>query len=242
VLIHRDYAQQEPQIAAVLSGDSALLEACESGDLYLGIAKQLGRAPADATAESHKALRAMFKTVVLGIQYGLGAHSLALRTGLSLFEAGEILARLRARFHAFETYAQRVADHAGLRLEISTPLGWVMQCPPGINPRTVRNFPIQSTGAEVLHVASVLAERRGIEIVAPIHDAFLAETDADRAEEASAALDQVMRDASRIVLRGYELRTDCQTIGTGERYFDDRGLAMWQTVTQLVNKLEEQRA
>jgi len=172
----------------------------------------------------------------------LGPHSLALRTVLSLFEAGEILARLRARFRTFESYAQRVADHAGLQLEISTPFGWVMQCPPGINPRTVRNFPIQSTGAEILHVASVLAERRGIAIVAPIHDAFLAEADVDCAEEVSAALDQVMRDASRIVLRGYELRTDCQIIGAGEHYFDDRGLAMWETVTRLVTNLEEQRA
>jgi hypothetical protein len=242
VLIHRDYAQQEPQIAAVLSGDGALLQACESGDVYLGIAKQLGLAPEDATAQTHKALRTMFKTVVLGIQYGLGPHSLALRTGLSLFEAGEILARLRARFHAFESYAQRAADRAGLELEISTPFGWVMRCPPGINPRTVRNFPIQSTGAEILHVASVLAERRGIAIVAPIHDAFLAESTGDRVAETSAALDQVMRDASRIVLRGHELRTDCQLIHAGARYFDDRGLAMWETVTKLVTKLEEQRA
>jgi hypothetical protein len=242
VLIHRDYAQQEPQIAAVLSGDAALLEACLSGDIYLGIAKLLGLAPPDATPQTHKALRAMFKTVVLGVTYGLGPHSLALRTGLSLFEACEILARLRARFHAFESFAQCAADHAGLKLEISTPYGWIMQCPPGINKRTVRNFPIQSTGAEILHVASVLAERRGITIVAPIHDAFLAEADADCAEEVSAALDQVMRDASRIVLRGYELRTDCQTIRTGEHYFDERGLAMWETATQLITKLEEQRA
>ena len=35
-LIHRDYSQQEVRIAAVLSGDSALLEACESGDVYFG--------------------------------------------------------------------------------------------------------------------------------------------------------------------------------------------------------------
>jgi hypothetical protein len=239
VLIHRDYAQQEPQIAAVLSGDSALLEACRTGDVYLGIAKQLGLAPADATAQTHKALRVMFKTVVLGILYGLGPYSLALRTGLSLFEAAEILARLRARFHVFELYVQRVIDHAGLQLEISTPYGWIMQCPPGINPRTLRNFPVQSTAAEILHVASILAERRGLEIVAPIHDAFLAETDADRAEEASAALDQVMRDASRIVLQGYELRTDCQIIRPGQRYFDDRGVAMWQTVTRLMTELDK---
>jgi hypothetical protein len=242
VLIHRDYAQQEPQIAAVWSGDEALLAACEGGDVYLGIAKALGFAPEDATPETHEALRTMFKTVVLGIQYGLGPRSLATRTGISLFEACEILARLRARFCTFEEYAQNVIDHAGLRLQIGTPFGWHMKCPSGINPRTVRNFPIQSTGAEILHVASVLAERRGIRIVAPIHDAFVAEADADQEEETSAALDRVMRDASRVVLRGFELRTDVQIIRAGGRYFDKRGLEMWTAVTEILARLERQTA
>ena len=157
----------------------------------------------------------------------MGFRSLAVRTGISLFEAGEILARLRARFHRFEDYAQSVRDHAGLRLEIGTPFGWWMQCPSGMNPRTIRNFPIQSTGSEILHVACVLAERRGIEIVAPVHDAIMAEGPADQVEELSAALDQVMGDAAAVVLRGYRLPTDCQIIRPGERYFDDRGEAMW---------------
>jgi DNA polymerase I len=241
-LVHRDYCQQEVQIAAVLSGDEELLEACLSGDVYLGIAKMLGLAPADATPDTHKPTRTMFKTVVLGIQYGLGAHSLALRTGVSLFEAGEILARLRARFRTFEDYAQSVVDHAGLQLEISTPFGWVMQCPPGISSRTARNFPIQSAGAEVLHVACILAERRGIHIVAPVHDAFMAETSLDRVAETSVALDRVMRDASSIVLRGYELRTDEKIISPGERFHDERGLEMWTTVEKLLVKLKRQSA
>jgi DNA polymerase-1 len=241
-LIHRDYCQQEVRIAAVLSGDAALLEACESGDVYLGIAKQLGFAPADATPITHKAVRQMFKTVVLGIQYGLGARSLAVRTGISLSEAYEILARLRARFRNFESYAAGVIDRAGLDLEIGTPFGWYMQCPSGINSRTVRNFPIQSAGAEVLHVASILAERRGIEVVAPVHDAIMAEADAGQADDVSLALDRVMRDASSLVLRGYELPTDVQLIQAGQRYFDDRGVEMWETVTRLLAKLEARTA
>jgi DNA polymerase I len=242
VLIHRDYCQQEVQIAAVLSGDGALLEACQSDDVYLGIAKLLGMAPADATPETHDAVRTMFKTVVLGIQYGLGAHSLAVRTGVSLFEAAELLARLRARFRKFEDYARSVVDHAGMTLELSTPLEWVMQCPPGINPRTVRNFPIQSTGAEILHVACILAERREIEIVAPVHDAFLVEANLDRADEMSVALDQVMRDASTVVLRGYELRTDVKIVRPGERFYDKRGAEMWATIERLLSQLEARRS
>src|SRR5499433_1532042 len=121
----------------------------------------------------------------------MGARSLAILAGISLYEAGEILARLHARFHWFFDYTYRVLDHAGLRLEIGTPFGWYMQCPSNINPRTVRNFPTQSTGAEILHVACILAERRGIELVAPIHDAFLAEGPVSEAEKLSLALDQL---------------------------------------------------
>jgi len=242
VLVHRDYAQQEPQIAAVLSGDDALLAACQSGDVYLGIAKALGFAPDDATPETHRPLRAMFKTVVLGILYGLGARSLATRTGVSLSEAAEILARLRARFRTFENFAHSATDHAGLDLEISTPFGWRMRCPSGVSKNTVRNFPVQSTGAEILHVASVLAERRGVQIVAPVHDAFTAEAEAKDAEGISAELDRLMRDASRVVLRGYEIRTDVQVIRAGERFFDDRGLEMWTTVIELLAKLERRTA
>ena len=241
-LVHRDFCQQEVRIAAILSGDSALLEACESGDVYLGVAHQLGFLPDYLNEKERKAVRSLFKTVVLGIQYGLGAYSLAVRTGISLFEASEILARLRARFHRFEAYMQNVLDHAGLNLEIGTPFGWHMQCPPSINPRTVRNFPMQSTGAEILHVTSILAERRGIEVVAPVHDALMAEGPVDQIEDVAIALDQAMGDAAAIVLRGYRLPTDKQIIRPGERYFDDRGEAMWDTVTGLLAKLERETA
>jgi hypothetical protein len=240
-LIHRDYQQQEVRIAAVLSGDTALLEACESGDVYLNIARQLGFIRDGMAPAEIEAVRALFKTVVLGIQYGLGSRSLAIRAGISLFEAGEILARLKARFVSFEAFVQNTIDHAGLHLEISTPLGWIMQCPPEINPRTVRNFPMQSTGAEILHVACILAERRGIEVVAPVHDAIMVETALDRVDETSTALDRTMRDAAAVVLRGYELPTDVQLVRPGQRFHDKRGAEMWETVTRLMAKQEEKR-
>jgi DNA polymerase I-like protein with 3'-5' exonuclease and polymerase domains len=238
VLIHRDYKQQEPRIAAIVSGDAALLAACESADLYLGIAEQLGFLRDSMDTGERAAVRALFKTVVLGIQYGLGYRSLAVRTGISNHEAREILARLKARFHRFEAFARSVLDHAGLDLEICTPLGWYMQCPPTINPRTVRNFPIQGTAAEILHVLAILGEPRGLGIVAPVHDAVMAEGALSDTEELERALDQLMGDASAAVLQGYRLPTDVQIIRPGEHYEDERGKAMWETVTRLVTKLE----
>jgi hypothetical protein len=241
-LIHRDFSQQEVRIAAVQSGDAELLRACESGDVYLGIAEQLGFIREGMAPAELEAVRAMFKTVVLGIQYGLGPRSLALRTGISIVEAAEILARLRARFRAFEAFARRALDRAGLDLEIGTPFSWYMQCPSGINSRTVRNFPIQSTGSEILHVLVVLAERRGLPIVAPVHDAVMVEADVVDADDVSAALDRAMRDASAVLLRGYELPTDAQIVRPGNHFIDKRGAPMWDTVTRLVGKLERERA
>jgi DNA polymerase I-like protein with 3'-5' exonuclease and polymerase domains len=132
VLVYRDFMQQEVRIAAVLSGDSALLEACESGDVYIGTAKQLGFYREGMPQAEHDALRTTFKVVILGIQYGMGHRALALRTGCSLYEAAEMLARLKAGFRKFEDYSASVLDRAGLDMEISTPFGWTMQCPPDI--------------------------------------------------------------------------------------------------------------
>ena len=94
----------------------------------------------------------------------------------------------------------------------------------------------------ILHTACLLAERRGVEIVAPIHDAFVAQCDVRNAEDVAVTFDRVMRDASAIVLRGYELPSDCQIIRPSGRYFDKRGKAMWDTVTGLLAKRDRESA
>ena len=98
-LIHRDFKQQEVHIAGIESGDDALLSACESGDVYLGIAEQIGLLRDGMGQDERDAVRDLAKIIVLSIQYGAGANSLALRTGMARSEAHEILARLRGRFH-----------------------------------------------------------------------------------------------------------------------------------------------
>ena len=72
-LIHRDYKQQEVRIAAIVSGDDALLAACESGDVYLGIAEQIGLLRDSMGQEERDAVRDLAKIIVLSIQYGAGA-------------------------------------------------------------------------------------------------------------------------------------------------------------------------
>jgi hypothetical protein len=51
-----------------------------------------------------------------------------------------------------------------------------------------------------------------------------------------------MRDASAVVLRGYELPTDKQIRRPGERFYDKRGASMWETVNRLLARCKEKAA
>jgi DNA polymerase I len=256
-LVHQDYSQQEVRIAAVNSGDSALLAACETGDIYLGIAERLGFDPA------RPGLRDLFKIVVLAIQYGAGPMLLSSHAGISRYEAGEIITRLKARFRVFREWCDNIADYAGLNMALTSEFGWSVRCPPGTSNRTIRNWPVQTAGSEILHVCCILAERRSIRIVAPIHDAFVAECETRDVADVSAALDRCMRDASAVVLRGYELPTSDDD-GKGlilpvhldarrcdnrpmppvmrGRYYDKRGAAMWTEINRLMDNLDQRVA
>ena len=183
-------------------------------------------------------MRTAFKTVVLGIQYGLGALTLSCRLGISVYEAAEMLARLRARYRVFEEFAACVGDYAGLNLEVSTCFGWTMKCSSGMRARTIRNFPIQATAAEILHVACVLAERRGIEIIAPVHDALMAECDLRDVEDVAAALDHACGTLRPLCCRVTRCAPTRQIIRPGGYYFDDRGDKMYKAVISRIAKIE----
>src|SRR5262249_25057827 len=90
-LAYVDWSAAEIGIAAALSGDANLMEAYKSGDPYLTFAKQAGAAPPEATKQSHGPVRDLYKTVELGVNYGMGENALAARTGKSVTEARELL-------------------------------------------------------------------------------------------------------------------------------------------------------
>jgi hypothetical protein len=84
-----------------LSGDVTMQSSYRAGDVYLAFAKLAGAVPADATKVTRPRERSLFKTVILGTQYLIGAASLAHRLGVSLHEAADLLEqhhRIYAKF------------------------------------------------------------------------------------------------------------------------------------------------
>ena len=237
-LAYIDWSQQEFGIAAALSGDPAMLEAYRSGDPYLSFAKQAGAVPLDATRSTHAAKREQFKACVLAVQYGMAPETLAARIGKPPIMGRELLRLHQETYRVFWRWSDAAVDHAILSGNIATVFGWRVSSSPGSNPRFFRNFPMQANGAEMLRLACSLATERGIEVCAPVHDAVLIAAPLYRLDEDVAAMRQVMREASSVVLAGFELNTDVKLVRHPERYADPRGKEMWLRVMELIGEAD----
>ena len=197
--------------------------------------------PKGATKNTHRPLREMLKQCVLGLQYGMGARTLALKIGSSELMARSLIGAHRRRYKKFWQWSNAVVSRGMQGLPLSTVFGWRLHPTEYSRPTTLMNFPMQANGAEILRLACCLGIERGIRICAPIHDAILIEAPLERLDADVAAMREAMAEASRTVLDGFELITECpeggdfpQIIRYPQRYMDERGSEMWKTVMELV--------
>jgi hypothetical protein len=232
-----DWSQQEFGIAAALSGDMNMIAAYRSGDPYLAFAKQAGAVPADATKQSHSAQRDLFKACVLATQYGMGSDALALRIGKPPVVARDLLRAHQETYRVFWAWSDAAVDVAMTTGQLSTVFGWPIHIGTESNPRSLRNYPMQGNGSEMLRVACCLATERGIEVCAPVHDAVLICAPLDRLDDDIAGMRACMAEASRAVLGGFELGTDAAVVRYPGRYADKRGTKMWREVTSLIDQI-----
>ena len=232
-----DYEQQEFGIAAALSKDPAMLEAYRTGDSYLAFAKQAGAVPTGATKKSHRAERDRFKVCALAALYGIGAHSLGLRVGDTAARGRQLLDLHHRTYPRYWEWSDSVLNAAMLGGSLQTTFGWTLHVGPDAKPNTLRNFPVQANGAEMLRLACCMVTEAGITVCAPIHEALLIEADANAIGDVVRATQTAMEEASRIVLDGFAIRTEAKVTRHPDRYMDDRGEAMWNKVSEIVRTL-----
>lgn len=241
VLAYIDYSQQEFFIAAVLSKDAAMRFAYDSGDPYLAFAKLAGAAPENATKHTHKEVRKLFKSCVLGVQYGLGADSLAINIGKPLPYAKELLEHHKRVFKDYWQWGKIYWHTACLEKSVQTCFGWRMKVFGVTNKEmlTVRNFPIQATGAEILRVACILLVENNIKIIAPVHDAIMIECKEETADFEINFAKTLMENASEIVLgSGNRLKTDVDLICYPNRFIDEKGAETWGEICKVLQDVD----
>jgi len=234
-----DYSQQEFGIAAVLSGDDAMMAAYTSGDPYLAFAKQAGGVPANATKRSHPRERELFKVCALAVQYGMGFQALAHRLGEPPVVGRDLLRLHRETYPRFWEWSEAAVNHAMLKGFLHTVFGWRVHVGANVNPRSLANFPMQANGAEMLRLACCLATEAGIIVCAPVHDAVLVEGATAEIDDVVDQTQEALHTASCAVLGGFPLRSDVKVVAYPDRYMDSRGERMWEKVMQILQKIEE---
>jgi DNA polymerase I-like protein with 3'-5' exonuclease and polymerase domains len=232
-----DFSAQEIAIAAALSGDERMAEGYATGDPYLGFAKAAGLVPKDATKVTHPLIRARCKVTCLGVNYGMEAHGLAARLGVTTAEAHEQLRLHRQIYRPFWRWSDSTVSSAMLTGRMHATFGWQVHVGAGSSPRSLMNWPMQANGAEMLRIACIAATEAGIEVCAPVHDAILICAPLDRLDHDVEVTRALMTRAGAAVTGGLPVRTDAAVVCWPDRYMDDRGAFMWQQVMELLGSL-----
>ena len=266
VLLYADIRQEEYGIAACLSGDKAMWQAYAAGDYYLSFAIMAGALPQGTiinkdTPPEIQAIRDKYKQCCLAIMYGQEAEGLARRAKISPILAERLIRQHKDTFPGFWAWTRRVQNQTTQTNTLWTRLGWVLHIKIGTlnsgeylngypNPRSIRNYPMQAGGGDILRVATILATEAGLELVATVHDALMIVTTEDRMESDMAKLKDAIQEGSRKVLGdGYILGVNVKEVHYPQRYIDKRvedktvdgkpQKGMWNLIMDLLAKAEE---
>ena len=211
-----------------------MLAAYRSGEAYLWFAIKGDLAPEGATKKTHPEIRTICKRCMLAVNYGMEAESLAAWIKQPVVFARHLLALHHRLFPRYWQWVNEMVNFAMLHNWQSTVFGWVNHISEKPNARSAQDFLMQANGGEITRLACCLATERGLDFCCSVHDALMIIAPLDRLDSDVEKLIACMAEASRIVLRGFELIVDRKVIRYPNRYMDKDGQEMWDMVLELL--------
>lgn len=216
VFVSADYSQFELRLAAILAGDTRMIEDFNSDiDIHAKTASDVYKIPLDQVTKNQ---RRDAKVINFGVLYGMGPHALAQNTGMSFHEAKTFIDeyfRLRAPIRKYID-----ATIAGAKREgyVETYFGRRRPTPDvqssnfivrAAGERAAANMPIQGTEADLMKMAMLEVEEKlgdlGVQVL-QIHDSILVETP----EENAVGVGKLLKDTMENIYPelGIKLRVD----------------------------------
>lgn len=204
-LVSADYSQFELRLAAVLAGDSELIDMFNRGaDIHTATAAQVyERELEDVT----KQMRRAAKVINFGILYGMSPHGLSVATGMTRDLAMTFIDKYKALRRPLFDYMDRVLDQARQDGYVETLFGRRRPMPDihssnfivrQAAERAAINMPIQGTEADLMKMAMIdidklLAEQHNdCAMLLQIHDSVLVECPEPVAERVAELLKTTM--------------------------------------------------
>lgn len=128
MLSYFDISSAEVRTCAYMSKDPVMIHLFETKqDLYIHVAKiYFGEERWNSTDKAFKKLwRGRFKTILLGVMYGMGVKALAGRLGVTPQEAQELIDTLFGQFKVLKNILKRIWHIQNNMMDISILL-WVI--------------------------------------------------------------------------------------------------------------------
>jgi DNA polymerase I-like protein with 3'-5' exonuclease and polymerase domains len=235
-LVYIDYTSQEPGVMGYLSRDENLINAYQSGDIYIHTAKLFNMVPDNATKQSHPEERGIFKVLYLANSYGQGPRAVAESLKCSVSHAKFLQNKYREIYNKYFTWVDGFIEAGLSKKYLTTIYGWqrhiknLWQVKDGKRidiRRSLMNWPIQSHGAEILRKALIDLTDENFEVCALVHDAVLLQIPIPEFKQRLEEAKQIMINASIDVVGG-PIRVDHEVIksnyaqeGKDQKLFDE---------------------
>ena len=236
-----DWVSQEIAIAAHLSKDKNMITAYMNEDPYISFGIQSGLIPPGGTKKTHPEERRLCKICLLASLYDISGDSLAIRLGKPPAVGQQMRRLFRDTFKTYVEWSRCVVNFALQNGKLRTVLNWLINVRPNINPRTLKNFPIQGAGANIMQMASILAMEAGIQVACPVHDAFLIIYRIPEKKKTIQKMQHIMETAAELVI-GLKIRTDVKAFDYPNRYRDDNAGEFWDFAMKLLNNISKKSA
>lgn len=202
VLISADYSQFELRLAAVLSGDKALVEDFNNDvDIHTKTASEAFHVPIDKVT---KAERRAAKVVNFGILYGMSTKGLVDASGMSFAEAQNFINNYFVLRTPIKQKLEDILRKAREDGYVETFYGRRRPTPDVKSSnfiirqaaeRAAANMPIQGTEADLMKRAMIKVDQalpKGAELVMQVHDSLIVECDEKVADEVADILKHEM--------------------------------------------------
>jgi len=202
-----DVGQIEPRIGGVFAEDTALIAACQEGDLYKNMCAEVHNKP---VASVTKAERTLMKTGVLAaVLYGQSEVSFARQQNIPLHEAVDFFQKTRLRFRRLWEWSRSVIEHVRAGRMLVSPFGRMYSIEYTGDPkrdahadRKAINCTIQGAGADIVGWQADRIDRMYREQRAPawfvnlVYDSHVLEMRKDAARELLRVHKRMMEDTS----------------------------------------------
>ena len=245
VITELDYSSQEFAIGAILSKDANMIEAYVSGDPYLYFAKKAKAVPEGGTKAQYSAERDLFKSTVLGLQYGMGVRNLAIKltidTGREVTEkeAQKLIDLHKKVFRKYWRWLESIDRQYARKKYLRIPCGWALF---GDNPvsLSVRNFPTQGAGSSIIREAVRVLFSKNINTLATLHDSVYIISKESEAEKEIKEAEEILKKSFNKILKqtDVEIRVDACSHRSDEVWVSEKGKSIYEILKKYLKKQE----